>query len=223
MPRLEAVLFDLDGTLIDSAPALWRALNLMLAEEGRAEIELDKVRDWAGEGLMEMCRRALLATGGATADDLYPHVQKLIAHYRAGKPTPDQIFPGTRETLEALGRKGIKLGVCTNMQESATLHLLEDLDLLRYFGFVAGGNTFEVHKPHPGHVLGVLNALEVLPENAAFVGDGPNDVLACHKAGVPVILIAHGKKEDFTSMGADVVIGDYAQLEEALAKLGFVD
>lgn len=221
MPRLGAVLFDLDGTLLDSAPDIRQAINLTLAEDGRRPLSLEEVKEFIGDGAMELCRKALLRTGGVLADDLYPYVQRFIGHYRSVRPDPAQVFEGARELLETLKAKDVKLGVCTNKADSSTHKILEQLDLVRYFGFIAGGDTFEVHKPHPGHVLGVLNALDVLPDEALFIGDGPNDVLACQRAGVKCVVITHGYSDDFGSLGADKLIPNFASFLSVAKEMGF--
>lgn len=221
MPRLEAVLFDLDGTLLDSAPDLAQAINKMLEEDGRPSLKLEQIKPMLGDGSMELCRRALLATGGVMADDLYPYVQKFIGYYRKLPPDPQQVFPAVRETLTELNKAGIKLGVCTNKAESSTISILDQLGLSRYFGFIAGGDTFEVHKPNPGHVTGVLAALEAGISGAAFVGDGPNDVVACKRAGLPCIVVTHGYSEDYDSLESDAQIPGMEALFPALRDLGF--
>lgn len=223
MPQLQALLFDLDGTLIDSAPDICQAINLMLAEAGRPAVSLEQVKAFSGEGSMELCRKCLETSGSVGDQDIFPYVQKFIARYRTIKPDPAQVFPHTREVLELLQTMGVKMGVCTNKTEASTHYLLKDLGLDRYFGFVAGGDTFTVHKPNPGHILGVLEALEAAPENALFVGDGPNDVVACLRAGIPCIVVTHGyaSNEATDEMSGNRTIEGFDQLEAAILGLGF--
>lgn len=221
MNKLEAILFDLDGTLLDSAPDIRQAVNLMLQDEGRAQLTLDQVKSFIGDGMMPLCRKAFEATGGVPTGDLFPFVQSFITYYRKVKPDPQQIFPHVREALDLFRDKQIKMGICTNKSEEATLQLLEQLDLLRYFGFVAGGDTFMVHKPNPGHITGVIEALEASLKGTVFVGDGPNDVVACQKAGIPCIVVTHGYSQDYESMGATSLIGGFNELAPAISKLGY--
>lgn len=221
MPRLEALLFDLDGTLLDSAPDIAQALNRMLTDDGRQTLSLDQVKGMIGDGVMELCRKALVATGGLATDDIYPYVQKHIAHYRSLPPDPRQVFPGVREALNELAKAGVKLGVCTNKSEGSTVAILTQLDLIRYFGFIAGGDTFQVHKPNPGHVTGVLEALAVGTAGAAFIGDGPNDVIASRRAGIPCIVVTHGYGQDYDALEADAMIPDISGMIPKLREMGF--
>jgi len=222
MPRLEAVLFDLDGTLLDSAPDIRQALNKMLDENGRKPVSLEQVKSMLGDGMMELCRRALEATGGVQADDLFPFVQTFIAHYRSLPPDPAQVFAHVRETLTTLQNAGVKLGVCTNKQEAATKKILATLELEPFFSFIAGGDTFPVHKPNPGHIFGVLEALKIEgTAGVVFVGDGPNDVVASKKAGIPCIVVTHGYSEDYDSLEADIKIPNIDVLIEHIKGLGF--
>lgn len=221
MSKCEAILFDLDGTLLHSAPDIRQAVNQMLADEGRPPLSLEQVTSFIGDGMMPLCRKALEATGGLPSDDIFPYVQKFITYYRNVKPDPQQVLPYVRETLASLQAQGIKLGVCTNKNESATIDLLKQLDLLRYFGFVAGGDTFTVHKPNPGHIFGVIEALQASLDTTVYVGDGLNDVIACQRAGLPCIVVTHGYAQDYESMEATILIDGFDKLPEALAQIGY--
>jgi len=221
MQKLDAILFDLDGTLLDSAPDLRQGINLLLAEEGRSQLSLEQVKSFIGNGAMELCRLAFAATGGEPAGDLFPYVQRYIKHTRKVAPDPQQIFPHVRETLEDLKKAGLKLGICTNKNEAPTTELLDRLGLIQYFAYIAGGDTFTVHKPHPGHILGVLEALQADPARTVFVGDGPNDVIACAKANLPCIVVTHGYSQDYDSMGASKLINGFDELVPAVREMGF--
>jgi phosphoglycolate phosphatase len=223
MPRLQGLIFDLDGTLLDSAPDLRQALNMMLKDHGRRALTLDEVKSMTGDGMLPMMERAFAATGAPLpASESYARFQGFITHYRILKPDPAQIYPHAGEMLERYHAAGVKLGICTNKQEEATMRLLKDLDLARHFTFIAGGDTFPVHKPNPGHVLGVMEKLQVATEDCVMIGDGSNDVRAAQGAGIPCILVTHGYGVDVEELGADSMIGSLRELPEALAKLGFV-
>ncbi|MGE0108529.1 MAG: HAD family hydrolase [Bdellovibrionales bacterium] len=221
MVKLQAVLFDLDGTLLDSAHDITQGLNKMLADEGRESLTVPEVKAMIGDGAMELCRRALVKTGGCEADDLFPYVQKFIAHYRKIDPDPAQVYEGAREFLDNCQAKGIKLGVCTNKPDEATHAVLETLGLAKYFGFIAGGDTFMVHKPNPGHVTGVLEKLGAPVEATLFLGDGPADVAACKAARVKCILMTHGYAADFEELDADGLADNFVDVPAKLSEVGF--
>jgi phosphoglycolate phosphatase len=222
MPVLQALIFDLDGTLVDSVPDLRQALNAMLRDQGRRELTLDETKAMTGDGMMPMIERAYAATGGVPPGlNSYASFQGFIKHYRSLTPDPAQVYPKAREMLARYHGMGVKLGVCTNKQEAATAQILEQLGLKRYFAFIAGGDTFPVHKPHPGHVQGVLEKLDVAPAHGAMIGDGPNDVLSAHGAGVACIVVTHGYGADYERLGADKLIGGFDELPAALGELGF--
>lgn len=221
MQNLEALIFELDGPLVDSTIDIKHALNLMLQDVGRPPVTHDQIRSFYGEGLMDMCSHALEATGGIDDDDLYSYVQKFIAHYRQIKPDLLQIHTGACSMLESLQSKGVKLGICTNKTEITTQNLLRDLDLRKYFGFVAGGDTFQTHKPNPAHITGVIDALQAPATGSVFVGTGPTDVVACFRANVPCIIVTHGVTQTIEDVGETVIIEEFSELEKALESVGF--
>ena len=222
MPILQAVLFDFDGTLVDSAPDIRQALNLTLQAHDRRAMTLDEVKALVGDGLLTTVHRAFAVTGTPIDEsESYVRFQQFITHYRNQKPDPTQIYPHTLETIDALQNAGIKLGVCTNKQEAATLRLLEQLDLARYFTAVAGGDTFMVHKPNPGHITGLLEKMQVPAAQTVMVGDSLNDVRAAHGAYMPCIVVTHGYGVGLEEIGADALISGFPELSPTLAKLGF--
>lgn len=221
MRQIQGLIFDLDGTLLDSAPDLRQAVNLMLAQQSRRPLTLEEVKGLIGDGAMALVQRALAMTGGEP-EDVFPFVQQFIGHYRNIKADPSQIYPHVVPILEKYHGAGVKLGVCTNKQESASYRVLEQLGLRRYFEFIAGGDTFPVHKPNPEHLYGVITALDVPREGCVFIGDGINDVRAARGAKIPCIVVTHGygmeKSED---LNADSVIAGFDELPTALAGLGY--
>lgn len=222
MPKLEGLIFDLDGTLVDSAPDIRHALNRTLTEQGRRNLTLDEVKSMVGDGLLITLKRAFEATGTSIGDDeSYGLFQGFVAHYRGQKADLAQIYPLVRETLAGFQNRRIKLGLCTNKQEAATHKILDELGLSRYFGFVAGGDTFPVHKPHPDHVKGVVAALGASPAGCVMIGDSTNDVQAAKGASLACLVVTHGYGLDVQAMGADGLIDSFADLDAALQRLGF--
>lgn len=221
MPKLMGLIFDLDGTLLDSAPDLRNALNCMLKQHGRREVSLNEIKTMVGDGMLTMVQRALAATGGAEPNAEMNYFKDFISYYRNIDPDPSQIYPNAREMLEKYFNAGVKLGMCTNKQAAMTNKILGELDLLHYFEFVAGGDTFIAHKPNPDHMYGVISALDVPRENCVMVGDSKNDVIASHGAGIPCIVAKLGYSADWESLGADKLISGFADLPDALSELGF--
>ncbi len=222
MPKLQAFIFDLDGTLVDSAPDLRHALNATLAEHGRRNLSLDELKAFLGDGMLTMLQRAFVATGAPLAnDESYRVFQGFVEYYRKQPADTAAIYPHVRDLLEECARDGIKLGLCTNKQEAATHRLLEELDLARYFGFVAGGDTFMTHKPHPDHVRGVIKALDVPTEGCVMVGDSVNDVRAAQGAGIPCLVVTHGYGIDIAELGADGLIGGMDELRAVVTGMGY--
>jgi phosphoglycolate phosphatase len=223
MPKLQGLIFDLDGTLVDSAPDLRHAINKTLIEQGRRGLALEELQSFLGDGMMTMLQRAFAATGPVLSEDeAYRLFQDFIAYYRGQKPDLGQIYPYVRETLDVFLQEGVKFGLCTNKQEASTLRLMDELELMHYFTFIAGGDTFPVHKPHPGHVKGVIEKLQVPAESCVMIGDSTNDVLAAKGAGIRSLVVTHGYGIDVGELGADGLIGGFNELHAALRGLGFL-
>ncbi len=217
---LTGVVFDLDGTLVDSAPDIRNALNLFLAERGRRAVTLDETKSALGDGAVKLVERILRLTGSCP-DDIMDDVRAYIALYRDIPADPAQIYPAVLNVLDGLRTQRIGLGVCTNKPESATRKLLDELALLPYFSGVAGGDTYMTHKPDPEHLRGVIMQMGVDPAGCVMVGDSPNDLLAAHGMNVPCILVDYGYGADNSVLPAEIIIDTMAELPEALRALGF--
>jgi phosphoglycolate phosphatase len=214
------LVFDLDGTLIDSAPDLRAALNEMLRERGRAPQPLAQVRQMIGDGAAALVARALAASGAdpAAAADALPRFLQL---YEADAVRLTRPYPGVSETLAALRRRGYRTAICTNKPQHATHTVLEGLGLSALFDGIAGGDRFAVKKPDPGHLLGLIGALGGAPDRAAMIGDGENDAAAAHGAGVPLVLMRYGyARGDPASLAADALLDRFDDLPAALDRLG---
>lgn len=222
MPLLQGLIFDLDGTLMDSAPDLRHSVNLTLKAHSRRLLSLEEVTDMVGDGMLALLKRAFAATGEPVDDaQSYSFFQEFLTHYRSQKPDPSQIYPHVLDVLQHFQNAGVKLGICTNKQEAATHQLLEELNMKKYFTFIAGGDTFPVHKPNPGHVIGAIKNLGVPAANCVMVGDSSNDVLAAHGADIPSIVVTYGYGGNLQQIGAKSLIQDFSELPAALHELGF--
>ena len=219
--RWDAVVFDLDGTLVDTAPDLHAHLNEMLADLGRPGFALEDVRPMIGDGARMLLRRGLDASGGMPEGvDLEALFAEFLRRYTARPHRFGAIFDGVPDALEALAAVGIKLGVCTNKPQAPTERLLAELDLARHFPVVIGGDSLAVRKPDPGHLQAVLDRLGALPGRAVLVGDSANDVRAAAATGVPCVLVSFGYTETpARALGAQRVIDHMSELAAALGSL----
>ena len=208
-----AILFDLDGTLVDSLPDLAWAINQLLAELGRKPATLADVRTWVGDGVSVLVERCLDATGGPTERPLADAVKCYLGYYRAHAAVDTRAFPGVLKTLAALRAAGHPLGVCTNKPTDLSVLLLDALGMSDFFMAVVGGDGAPERKPHPGHLLATLDAMGAGDRKALMVGDSLNDVAAAKAAGIPVVAVSFGyTRVPVDAMGADVVIDDFADL-----------
>lgn len=192
-PKPAAVLFDLDGTLIDSVHTLRDATNRLLAELGREPLDLEAMRRFIGDGPAKMVHRALDATGGAPAQERERLVERFMDIYER-RPTDGTVpFDGVRAGLEALGAQAVKLAVCTNKPERATRLILSELRLMHHFTAIVGGDTLPEKKPSPMPVLELCRRLDAAPSEVWFVGDNEHDVSCARAAGVArVFLMRYG-------------------------------
>ena len=213
------LVFDLDGTLIDSAPDLAAAINRLLGSQGRRELALAEITRMIGDGVAVLVRRAYQATGGLP-DDLAACTERYLAIYGDALADLTAPYPGVVETLELLARSGHRMAVCTNKPEAATKAILEALDLARFFQAVAGGDSLPTRKPDAGHLLGALAMMGAEPGRAVMIGDSQADVAVARNAGVPAIAVSYGyRRQPVEELGADIVIDRFADIPAALAKL----
>ncbi|MGI9420021.1 MAG: phosphoglycolate phosphatase [Geminicoccaceae bacterium] len=217
----DAVLFDLDGTLVDTAPDILDHLNDMLAELGRPGLQLHDVRPMIGDGVRQLMIRGLDASGGVPDDlDIDALFHRYLQRYAAEPARSSRPYPGMVETLETLSQIGMHLGVCTNKPQLPTDRLLARLGLGARFGAVIGGDALPVKKPDPAHLSAVLARLDVDPGRAALIGDSVTDLKTARAAGVPCVLVSFGYTAvPARDLGADQVIDHARDLIPALASL----
>jgi len=212
------IVFDLDGTLVDTAPDLSNALNHVLTARGHDPVPAAAVREAVGRGARAMIEEAL--ERAATQDDVDRMLADFLMHYEANIARESRPFPGAVAALERLSSAGARLAVCTNKRESLTRMLLQALELQDYFAATAGRDTFGVSKPDPGHLLGVIAAAGGTASRAVMVGDSAVDIAAARGAGVPSILVTFGyRPPPPEGPHADAVIEHFDGLEEAALPL----
>jgi phosphoglycolate phosphatase len=185
------VVFDLDGTLIDSAPDMHRAVNLMLADLGCNPLTLADIRSMVGDGASALIARALAARQCVNVDT-GKALAEFLRHYEANPTAVTRPFDGVAATLERLQAFGLTLAVCTNKPTRLTTMVLENLGLTRFFKRVVGGDSMPYRKPDPRALLEVLNGFGTPATAALLVGDSEVDAATAQAAEVPFILMTYG-------------------------------
>jgi len=212
------IVFDIDGTLIDTAPDLTNALNHALVARGHAPVPLSRVREAVGHGAKAMIERALSLSGAQ--GDVEAMLVDFLAHYEVNIAVESRPFPGAVAALERLAATGAKLAVCTNKRERLTRLLLQTLEIDAFFAGLAGRDTLPVSKPDPGHVLGAIALAGGDPSRAVMIGDSAVDIEAARGAGVPSILVDFGYcPPPPEGPQPDAVIGHFDSLENAVLPL----
>jgi phosphoglycolate phosphatase len=209
-----AVIWDLDGTLIDSAPDLATALNVLLRENNRAALETDAVRSMIGNGVAKLVERGFQATGDAVPEgDLKGLVTRFLTIYEIRATDQTQLYDGALTALQIFHDAGIRQAICTNKPEAVTRLILEGLSISRFFSAVVGGDTTAEKKPNPLPLSDCLQALGVSPVDSLFVGDSAVDVATAKAVNMQVGIVSHGyAREPVKALGADFVIDDLRTL-----------
>lgn len=211
-----AVLFDLDGTLIHSLPDLTVAVNRILAEEGRAPLTDAEVGPMVGDGAHTLVERAFAARGGLPGE-VAPLLRRFLDFYEANATVLTRPFPQVVDTLMRLKARGVLMAVCTNKPTAATLEILRALELDQFFAVVVGGDDTPALKPNPAHVDTTLDRLGVARDEAVFVGDSINDVLAAKGARLPCIVVSFGySRTPVSELGADLVVDEFRIVGDAV-------
>jgi phosphoglycolate phosphatase len=213
------LIFDLDGTLVDTAPDLLGALNAVLRQEGRPGVDPAALRHMVGFGARSLIEQAMAATGEpVTAMRLPQLVESFVVHYREHLADRSRPFPGVEETLVQLAASGAHMGVLTNKPQELVTPLLDKLDLTRFFGAIHGAGRFSYVKPDPRvfhHVVDDLGGA-----GAVMIGDSKTDVATARAAGVPVILMSYGyTPEPARNLGADIVLDRFSEIPAAVPAL----
>ena len=184
---MRAVVFDLDGTVIDSAPDIAAVLNRILGAERLAPLGLDEVRGMIGDGAKQLLERGFAARGGQAEPH---HLADFIADYQENPVRETVCYPGMEQALVALKAEGRQLGLCTNKPYGPTVRILNVLGLTTYFSAILGGDSPPYKKPDPRHLAATLGAMEV--SSAIMVGDSANDLDAAAGLGQKAVFVSWG-------------------------------
>jgi phosphoglycolate phosphatase len=213
-PPIEAIAFDLDGTLLDTVPDIAAACAKMMRRQGLPELPLADIRRFVGQGTGELVKRCL-ASIGMPADEA--GLARVLADFRKAYEEENglrtQIFPGVQEGLEKFAASGLPMVVATNKPAQFSEPLLAQTGLARFFRFAVCGDTTPYKKPHPEPLLYACRRLDIAPESLLLVGDSINDARAARAAGARVALVTYGYADDapVSRQDCDALAGDFAE------------
>lgn len=206
------VVFDLDGTLVDSASDIAESVNRTLEEWALPRVEEPVIRGWIGEGARMLLQHALRHAGSSLdVDVVFPSLE---VHYGDCLLLDPQVYPGVRETLDTLSQANVRLAVCTNKPQRFIRPLLQALALEDHFECIVGGDTLPERKPSAMPLLHVVDHFGLQPAQCLMVGDSETDVLTAQAAGVPMALVTYGYLRGFDphSVAGVRVIDDMREL-----------
>jgi phosphoglycolate phosphatase len=190
---VEALIFDLDGTLVDTAPDLMGATNHALSLIGRRALTMTEIRHMVGHGVRALIERGVAATGDAVDEAMIKTMHAACLDYYSAHIADDSlIFDGLLNVLHRARTAGLKLGVCTNKVEGLSHKLLSELKMADLFSAVVGGDTLPIMKPDPAPLREVAKRLGIDVAKTIMVGDSETDILTAQNAGVPVIAVTFG-------------------------------
>ena len=215
------IVFDLDGTLVDTAPDLAAATNHALAGAGLKPLSVAELRPFIGYGSRVMLDAGLRHHGLSVIEpELSGLHERFFTFYADHVAVSSQPYDGVRELLEALRRAGARLAVCTNKYEHLSKALLRQLDLEPMFGTIAGRDTFAMCKPDPGHLTATIERAGGRLDRAVMVGDSEVDIATARAAHVPCIAVTFGyTPRPVRDFAPDATIDDYAEFMAALARV----
>lgn len=215
------IVFDLDGTLVNTAPDLLRALNHVLSDAGLASVNLDTIATMIGHGARAMIVKGMASQGVKPAEaDLNQHFAKFLEYYSNNVAVDSHPFEGAVEALDDLAARGALLAVCTNKKQYLSDQLLTSLGLSARFAAIVGADSVPVSKPDGGHIIHTITAAGGDPARAIMVGDSRTDERAARNAGLPFVFVPFGYEEETSDqIGPDAVVKHYSELVAALTEL----
>jgi phosphoglycolate phosphatase len=215
------IVFDLDGTLVDTAPDLIDTLNVVFAREGLPAVPYEAARNAIGSGAKAMIARGVEAEGRVVSPAKLEHMfADFIAHYSEHLADRSRLFPGLTDALDALAARGCQFAVCTNKLERLSVLLLDRLELTNRFAAICGQDTFGIQKPDPEILRGTVAAAGGTLQHAVMIGDSIIDIRTARAAGVPVIAVDFGYSEQpVAEFSPDRTISHFKDLPESIAAI----
>ena len=225
MTQKFTILFDLDGTLVDTAPDLMNAHNHVMKKFGYKTKTTDEIRAIVGKGARALLGRSIWGEAkkefGKIEDENVKDemVKEFIDYYGKNIINESKLINGVEEFLKWCISKKISMGVCTNKQEHLAIDLLKKIKIYDYFEYVAGGNTFEVCKPDPRHLTNIVEILNGDLKKTLMIGDSENDTIPAKEALIPVILLNNGYTEkNIAEIYYDHLVEDFIGIEKIVSQ-----
>ena len=225
MTQKFTILFDLDGTLVDTAPDLMNAHNHVMKKFGYKTKTTDEIRAIVGKGARALLGRSIWGEAkkefGKIEDENVKDemVKEFIDYYGKNIINESKLINGVEEFLKWCISKKISMGVCTNKQEHLAIDLLKKIKIYNYFEYVAGGNTFEVCKPDPKHLTNIVEILNGDLKKTLMIGDSENDTIPAKEASIPVILLDNGYTEkNVDEIYYDHLVEDFIGIEKIVSQ-----
>ncbi|HEY6858809.1 MAG TPA: HAD family hydrolase [Pseudolabrys sp.] len=215
------IVFDLDGTLVDTAPDLIDTLNVVFARAGLPAVPYETARNAIGGGAKVMIARGVEAEGRVVSPAKLEHMfADFIAHYSEHVADRSRPFPGLTDALDALAARGCQFAVCTNKLERLSVLLLDQLELTNRFAAICGQDTFGIQKPDPEILRRTVAAAGGRLQQAVMIGDSLTDIRTARAAGVPVIAVDFGYSErPVAEFGPDRTISQFKDLPTSIAAI----
>lgn len=220
-PWPAAVIFDLDGTLIESLPDIRHATNCTLGDFGLAPLDDRTTRGFVGKGSRHLLTQALMYHGRIPEDhEIDTAYMRFLHHYAKAPAEAGYVFPGVEDVLTRLGDDGHLLAICTNKPHKPSRQVLDAYGIGGFFDIIVGGDDVEKRKPHPDHLLETVRRLDLDRGDVVFVGDSENDIQAAVAADIRSVLLTYGYCSlPMDTLGADVIIDEFRDVPEAIASI----
>ena len=225
MTQKFTILFDLDGTLVDTAPDLMNAHNHVMKKFGYKTKTTDEIRTIVGKGARTLIGRSIWGQAKKEFSKIEDQnvkdemVKEFIDYYGKNIINESKLVNGVEEFLKWCSSKKISMGVCTNKQEHLAIDLLKKIKIYNYFEYVAGGNTFEVCKPDPKHLTNIVEILNGDLKKTLMIGDSENDTIPAKEASIPVILLDNGYTEkNVSEIYYDHLVEDFIGIEKIVSQ-----
>ena len=225
MTQKFTILFDLDGTLVDTAPDLMKAHNHVMKKFGYKTKTTDEIRAIVGKGARTLIGRSIWGQAKKEFSKIEDQnvkdemVKEFIDYYGKNIINESKLINGVEEFLKWCSSKKISMGVCTNKQEHLAVDLLKKIKIYNYFEYVAGGNTFEVCKPDPKHLTNIVEILNGDLKKTLMIGDSENDTIPAKEASIPVILLDNGYTEkNVAEIYYDHLVEDFIGIEKIVSQ-----